>query len=833
MNFQNQGPLFLKLNVQEKALNKDAAEQIHEIQQIKIIKQYPHNYEQNNDNIMYLQQATSQLYYAMFQIKDKSNLQMIPFALEKFDEQNWLYKAIINIIKEKQKFLDELMGEEKNKYKQAISWTEKITDQQAVFDEFYLEILEVYKQIRRPQNNNLLVLQQNQNTDCNKFLYSFCFIQNLNLEQNLQQSLQEIDDRSLNNQSAMQFENVQKKNLYLNVASDIQQIDINFWTFYMKNYKETNKLIILYPITNEEQLNNNISNSGEVRLNNKIKEKLKNNTQHEIIIPIICHDSVSDNKMKIIYNSILDQQIKSFKPDCIYLEFLLSNDFVLELPALEYLIRKLQKSAKLTIHFRISQYQNFSEYKLSNYLNAIIMGLQGFRHSERRFIIDEEYKGLVEWTFKMMKLKDYKSKNIKQSFQTTLQQIQTYIQNTQEKIFGYKQGNDEFKWLQKDNCSINSQHLVFENSIVVYDKTKNEIYYSNSPKLVNNQSEGVPQKLQLQAIEEINNENLIDPSIIELKNQLIFAYGHTQNGNSFSDKIWRYDLQNNKKQVILMSRDEEYQQFRHNYYQKFKDSNEIVNKIKWRRAPQICNNIFFQNDENFLSFLLIGGETLVLDKDGQSNSNLIMNIIEVVILNLQNNKFCSFLLNKQSIGKFSSLKPWPYQTVLEGNLNNACCYLILNGNQTIKKNYYSFPKNPQYLKQAQLIVQSQSSFQLFFPIIKFTEDLIVQIDELIDDCKVQYFDEQSSGQNCFVWKLLITRYVFNQFSLPSHPLFNKFEQKLKDMQQQNIQYCLVCFQISVKLKFQVSEQNPQNYQDSIVEFDYEKIEVLPYNNNIQ
>ncbi|CAK70701.1 unnamed protein product (macronuclear) [Paramecium tetraurelia] len=832
MNQQNQGPSFLKLNIKEKANNKDTADQIQEIQQIKIIKQYPHNYQQNNDNIKYLQQATSQLYYAMFQIKDKSNLQMIPFAQEKFDEQNWLYKAIMNIIKEKQQFLDELKDEEKNKYKQAISWTEKILDQQAAFDEFYLQILEVYKQIKRPQNNNLLVLQQNQNKDCNKFLYPFCFIQNLNLEQNLQQSIQELDDRGIINQSSIQSENFQKKNLFLSVASDIQQIDINFWTFYLKDYKETNKLIILNPITSVEQLNNNISNSGEVKQNNTSQEKLKNNTRNEIIVPIIYKDPVSDNQMKIIYNSILDSQIKNFKPDCIYLEFQISNDFKLDFPALEYLIRKLQRNARLTIHFRISLDKNVSEQDLSLYLNAIIMGLQGFRHPERKFINDNDYKGLVDWTSKMTKLKDYQNKNTKQSFQTTLQQIQTCLQNTQEKNFGIIQGKDEFKWLQKDNCNINSQHLVFEKNIVVYDKTQNKIWYSSySPNLMNDNSEGVPLKLQFQVIGDDDHENPIEPSIIELKNHLIIAYGHTQNDKHFSDKIWRCDLQNKDYRPIEMNRNEEYQQFRHTYYQKFKDSNEIVNKIKWRRAPQICKNNLFQDNENFLSFLLIGGETLVQEKDGQSNPNLIMNIIEVVILNLQDNKFCSFILNKQSQGKFSSLKPWPYQTVLEGKLNNACFYLILNGNQNMRKNYYSFPKNPQYLKQVQLIVQSESSFQLFFPYIKFTEDLIIQIDELIDDCKVQYFDEESSGENCFVWKLLITRYVFNEFSLPNHPLFKKFEEKLKKMQQQSIQHCLVCFQVSVKLKLQVSEQNPQNYQDSIVEIEYEKIEVLQQNNN--
>lgn len=34
-----------------------------------------------------------------------------------------------------------------------------------------------------------------------------------------------------------------------------------------------------------------------------------------------------------------------------------------------------------------------------------------------------------------------------------------------------------------------------------------------------------------------------------------------------------------------MSRDEEYEEFRLNYYNKVRNSQEIVDRIKWRRGP--------------------------------------------------------------------------------------------------------------------------------------------------------------------------------------------------------------------------------------------------------
>ncbi|CAD8054843.1 unnamed protein product [Paramecium primaurelia] len=811
---------FLKFKIQEQKPNRNITDQNQSISQIKVIKQHFLNQQNEINNIEQLQKATSNLYYAMYQIKEKKNIYMIPFTQLKFDKSDWLIMAIINLIEEKNKIIDELGETEKNKYENAIKWTKKIIDSYEEFDDFYIQILEVSKQLKKPQLNeqfsNLLVLQQNLNV--NKFLKTFCFIQNIKLDLNqypeVSQFSQEIDEKM--NQNQYQFDNSLKRNLYFNFTSDIEQIDIDFWTFYMSDYKETNKLIILYPI-----------------IQNKQEKQLKNNTRNELIIPIIYNNSVQEYQMKLIYKSQLEQQIKNFKPDYIYFEYQISDQFTLDLNALEYLIRQLQKSAKFIIHFRISQNQDFSEYQLSTNLNAIVMGLQGLKYSEKKFISENQFKEMGIWTTEMMRLKENSNKNINLSLQSELQLIQIQIQNIQNKIFGFKQERNEFIWIQEDNININTQHFVYKDTIILYNKLNRDIYYySLKPSVKNIQN--LPQKIEFTKINLGNQQNPVEPSIIKIQNYLIFAYGHNKNNNNndleFSDKIWLYDLQNNQQLPIIISRDEEYDEFRLPYYNKVRNSQDIVNRIKWRRAPQICKNIMFNDDnQNFLSFILIGGETLKQKQVQQSNSNSIMNIIEVVILNLKNQKFCSFIVNKSLLSRLSSLKPWPYQTVLDAKLENTYFYLVLNGNQTTKQDYYSFPKNPQYLKQVQLLVQSEKTFQLFILSLKPSQDPIFQLDELVDDCKLQYYVEQKKENNCFVWKLIITRFVLISNQLINHRLFRPLEDKLKKMQKQSIHFCQICFQVNVKLNLQVQEQSTQSYQESYVEIDYEKIELLQNN----
>ncbi|CAD8069368.1 unnamed protein product [Paramecium sonneborni] len=818
MNFEQSDVFYLKLKIKEQQNSLHFKDQGQDITSIRVIKQKIIDQQEKNQNIQNLVQAISKLYYAMYQIKDKRNLIMIHTGNIDFEKQKQFLDAIKTLIDQKQDFIQQLCQNEQKKYMNANNWTNNILSQQNEFFDFFYQISQASHQIKRQffeQNkNHLMILQQNQNENFNKFLFTFCFIQNIKLEyeqdqeqkqeQSMFTSQSQNIDKDQNNENKEQYDHREMRNLYISISSDIKQQDIDFWSIYMKDYKDKNHLLILHPLDQSSNKKMNLKDS-----------KLKNNTKNEFIAPIIYSNKIEYYQMKMIYKSILDQQIYNLNPDCIYLEYLLSQEFKLDLKALEYLIRQLQKRAKLIIHFRISLKEKFSEYELFNNLNAIVMGLQGFKNQEKTFLREIEYENIVNWTFQMISIYEKSNRNINISLQSEMQLMQIQVQNL-KKIFGCLSNQYKFQWIENDNFQSQIyQHLVFRDAIILYDKINGDIFYYNR-KLRNSDSF----HLQINFKKIYLKQGLIEPSIIVLQNYLLIIYGYFKN-NQFSNQILVFDLQNQCQNSITMNRDEEYAQFKHTYYEN-QSCEAIVNRIKNRRGPQICNNNFFdENNKNYMSFILIGGEG--------RESNVIMNIIEVVILDLRNQKFCSFIINKSQLCKSSSLKPWPFQMVLEGKQNCICFYLVLNGNQTNKLNYFSFPKNPQYLKQAQLLVQQQNSFQLFILPITLMQELIVQIDQLFDDCKCQYFDEMQSEENCFVWKILITRFVLFHHSIINHPIFARFQNRLILLQ--NNKFLQICFQIKIKLFLQVQDQNSQNYSDSRVEIDCKILEVLQQNND--
>ncbi|CAD8062146.1 unnamed protein product [Paramecium sonneborni] len=814
MNQEQSYNSYLKLKIKEQKIDSlNFEDQFQDFSLIKVIKQHLVDLQEKNQNIQNLIVAISNLYYAIYSIKDKRNISMLHQIQIKQNEENSFHNEIKNIIQMKKDFIQQLSQNEKKKYTQAIDWTKYILSNQHEFADFFLHIKQVILQLKNmflhKRKSHLLVLLQNQNEKFNKFLYTFCFIQNIKLEQgqdqeqNIAESQLLKTEDDINNENLQEFDHRSKRNLYINITSDIKQQDIDFWSFFMKDYKENTQLIILHPLV-----------QGQNGINTKQDYKLRSNTRNEQLVPIHYIDKVEYYQVKMIYKSILDQKIQNFNPDLIVLEYLLSKKFKLDLQALEYIVRQLQQKAKLIIHFRISTEENFSEYELFSNLNAIIMGLQGFKKLEKNFISETNYEGIVNWTFHMMSILNESFKISNLSLQSELQLISIQNQN-QKKIFGCLSLKNIFQWIENKNFQNQSyQHFVFEEVIVLYDKINGDIYYYDR-KLMNSDQNSL--EIEFNKIE--LKSQLVEPSIIVLQNYLIIAYGHQQN-KEFSDQILLYDLKNQCQNPIVMDRDIESAEFKPIYCDNKKQI-QIANLIKNRRGPQICkNNLFDPNNQNALSFILIGGE--------EKDSILIMNIIEVVILNLRNQKFCSYIVNGQSLSKVTSLKPWPYQIVLECKQQNSCFYLVLNGNQTKKQNYFSFPKNPQYLKQAQLLVQQQNSFQLFIlPMKLIIQRSIVPIDELFDECKCQYFDQKQSEENCFVWKLLITRFILFHNSLINHPLFDRFKKILQSLK--GDAFLQICFQVKIKLILQVQDSKTQNYQDSRVEVDCQVLEIFQKN----
>ncbi|CAD8065600.1 unnamed protein product [Paramecium sonneborni] len=836
----------LRLNV-KKVQNYDFLN----LKKTQIIKQIFNN-EINNDITQTFQiqqsiiKAQSLLYYAKIHLENQtySNISEILPHYSNFQENKQFLEMVDNLLKSKQitdqnrsqnqdgnmysfKQLDQI---EQQKYQAVTAWMQNMSPNSPEFFNFYVQIYEVYQgleQILKQQQDqekkgvkqdyqNIILLHQNENQKCDTLLHVSSFVQNLL-----------IQNKRLKNSESYHM-------LYINFTGENQQQHLDFWNFFNYNNKRFSKYISFIPLSkrvnnNEQQIQNENNDTDKeedyencfqnLHEQQKIFNRQKQNKQSisQQIFPILYDQALSEQQIQIIYSMFLQPILNSFNPKFIYLDLQVSSQFQFEYNGIEYLLRQLQKQANVIVYLRYKyessiqnlQYQqNVAGSEMYNsYLNAIVYGISGFKKIKLTTFYDNTPNKIIQWADRMQKAFYQYHKFFENQVLYLKKQISQFdnlalIYDIYQ--FAIRLQLDFIQWifpqdLYRSNQSFTSSHCFYDqNIIILFNQNDFSVHSQEIQTIVkyenNSQIQKIFNTLQMP-------KNLIEPSILVIGKYLIIAYGYECQINNiqFFDGILVFDLNQ-------LEEFDEIKRINKAPSTKIFNSENLLNCIENRRCPQICQNNGFHQDDHYLSFILIGGESI--------KSNLIMNIIEVVFINLKTKTFCSYALNNMKLSLYTSLKSWPHQIVLEYSIQKKHLYLILTGNDVLKLNPYSFPINPCYHNQSQLLVQQDDSFKLYNILIKRQNQHYFKIEQLYNNSRNWILEQSECTDIQIVWKAYITTIV--DFKNPTNcEILNPFKEKFQKQNPNNSYY--ICIELKIQL---LIPNNDHDYQAYTVQMEW-------------
>ncbi|CAK71478.1 unnamed protein product (macronuclear) [Paramecium tetraurelia] len=708
--------------------------------------------------------------------------------------------------------------EGQDKYQAATSWMNEMAQKSEEISDFCQQIQEVYKGINQILKNfsqksdedkakenfqHVVLLNQNENKYCWRFLHVSSFVQNLLFQDYSQNKLKSL------------------RSIYINFTGETYQKHIDFWSLSHHKNKKLSKFITLYPLNynaSDQQQENEFTNENQNKAQyNSFQTMInvKKNTNQQTIFPIFYKSILSQSQIQIIYSTLLLPIINSFQPQFIYLDLQISNKFQIQLEGVEYLLRQLQKKANLIVYpcYKVTiNNKDVLDTELQNsYLNAVLSGISGFKMMKTKTLNDNTPQENFNWANLMYK-SFYQSDAFMQK-QTQFLKTQAilydrFTQYYEVYQFPIRLENDLMSWIIPFDiylsCKQFTNYYCFYhlNYVILFDQNTKSIFYQEISTIPKNIINGLIKQKFLHANVP---KHLIEPSILIIGKYLIIVYGHEKSlhESKFFDGILIFDF-------------EELEEFKE--YQRVPDENtkDLLGCIRNRRCPQICQNNGFKIEEHQLSFFLIGGEFMKqIEQLIRSDNN--KNYIEVVNVDLKTQKFKSYPIQFKLVHSQASLKPWPYQLVFEYSFQNVHLYLIQTGSYLLKRNKFQYPIDPIYHNYSQLLVQQDNQYSLYDirVVKKKDKEYYLKIEQLYSPSRNWILEISQCSQSKIVWKAYLTRLV--KLKNPSKwEILKTYKPLFLDINCNT--YFQICIELTINL---IIPNNHLDFKNYTVELDYE------------
>ncbi|CAD8054851.1 unnamed protein product [Paramecium primaurelia] len=649
--------------------------------------------------------------------------------------------------------------------------------------DFLFQVINLYMVLKEGLNleyQNIVLLHQNFHPKHNLLLHISSVVQSI-----LCQGITINNNKEYEQNQIIDF----PKFAYINLTGHESLDNLQFWTdinYYYQNF------CLYFSIYDSQKCQN-----------------FKQN-HRQIIIPS-SKNMISEFEMKIIFNFYIRTKLIQLKPTIIYVDICNTEQFSINLTALEKLLKKLRKFSRVVIHIKYdmnSQNLEKSSLEFSRTLNACLFGLQRIYNVGKY----QSYRQILE------KLDDsiiYIDKTIKENFKQNqlvnyLQLQKLCMQGKKNHIIQMRRKKRRFFLIQeKDNILITARDqqkkiiqfdrvvISYQNKIIILLDFNNQKFYYNCFKdlstNVNDLQKNEDEKFVFTEFKENQflKGKIINVIVIINQQYILFAYPiinnqttQEKNENEYSklkgneDIILSYSLVENNWQII--QRDQMNSKIGDTLY--FEDNTKTEQLIKQLReqiivGQTVCyqsNTLLQEHFQGYQIYNLFGGEVIDSFKP--------MNLIEYLFIDVKNNCFFSKFIKRRTNPYEGSLKPSPYQLVLPirniqslgKNKEINCAYLILRPWNQTKNNYYEAMLNPQNLCKAQLVFlwiqeQQKDKYRTIFIDIEYKVsndseyrfNILELINEDVNWIEIEDQNESQSQTNInqWKWKAIYTNYM--------------------------------------------------------------------------
>ncbi|CAD8147978.1 unnamed protein product [Paramecium pentaurelia] len=649
--------------------------------------------------------------------------------------------------------------------------------------DFLFQVVNLYMVLKEGLNQeyqNVVLLHQNFHPKHNLLLHISSVIQSI-----FCQGITINNNKEYEQNQIIDF----PKFAYINLTGHESLDNLQFWTdinYYYQNF------CLYFSISDSQKCQNFKPN------------------HRQIIIPS-SKNIIQEFEMKIIFNFYIRTKLIQLKPTIIYVDICNTEQFSINLTALEKLLKKLRKFGRVVIHIKYdmnSQNLEKSSLEFSRTLNACLFGLQRI-YNVGKF---QSYRLILE---KIDDSINYIDKTIKDNFKQNqlvnyLQQQKLCLQGKKNHIIQMRRKKRRFFLIwEKDHyliTALNQQKKIikfdrvvisYQNKIIILlDFNNQKFYYHCFKDLSTNVNDSQKNQDEKFVFTEFKENQFLKGKIINViviinQQYILFAYPiindqniQENNENEYQklkgneDVILSYSLVENNWQII--QRDQKNYKIGDTLY--FEDNTKTEQLIKQLREQKIVgqtvcyqsNTLLQEYFQGYQIYSLFGGEIIDSFKP--------MNLIEYLFVDVKNNYFFSKFIKRRTNPYEGSLKPSPYQLVLPirnfqslgKDCEIICAYLILRPWNQTKNNYYEAMLNPQNLCNAQLVFfwiheKSKDKYRTIFIDIQYKvsndSEYRFNILELINedvnwiDIEDQNESQSQINNNQWRWKAIYTNYM--------------------------------------------------------------------------
>ncbi|CAD8117894.1 unnamed protein product [Paramecium sonneborni] len=472
--------------------------------------------------------------------------------------------------------------------------------------------------------------------------------------------------------------------------------------------------------------------------------------------------------LKIFFNNFMYNRIEKFSQNSyIALSLSLSDDIDYDSFGIQFLIQNLMKLShnKLMIHIDIEIEENRLDYqqKLTQLMNLCYSSFQ-----EQNIIIQNLIpKEKLELAYQIKDLKQYYKQlelfHLNEQLQYTMISLQNQFEEVQkiknhllevkinkmQRIF-YKKGTSRYLII----CPLlenNHQITPYTQITINYEDDIIILYQDSDPKFLYFYQLGEHDFNNMQKFQEIKFQNL--STLLgsdQIQNQIVFYFNfqiyvlYGQINYQIEMSCLRYNIKTEEQAILQFNDIEKLNQGSFHLKIAISKSNreQLEQKIKARASPTVC----IENSNNqVLKVLILGGENI--------ESPQIMNLLEY--MEIRSSDFLTGILDKSNLFKELSLKPYPNQTILNFKNKNDIYYLILPGNDTLRKKSQNHPINKQFSQNA-ILIRKALDFSISNIPINYYGNRSYDLN-YITNSQFNYQLIFSDEQQLFIWRIIYTQ----------------------------------------------------------------------------
>ncbi|CAD8069376.1 unnamed protein product [Paramecium sonneborni] len=792
----------------------------------------------------------SQLYYSIYVIKDQkfndqnnnsnSQIQSYAYTSDLYKNTSDLFKdSLINIELSKiididVNFLQKLKQFQAYKRNQLLKFAQEIAKRNWFkwFDqilnpenqELRYQIFSLYQVLKNILNQGyqcVIQIYQNFNPGYNLLMHTSSIIQSIFCQEYEQNKILDFP-----------------RFIYINLTGKESKENLQFWREFNYYYQRHCLYFSIYWIQTQQNMD-------------QIKREL-NPSVIQTIIPYFSVENVKISKfeMKILFNQFIKNKLIQFRPIVIYVDISNTQYFQIQEKALQILVGKLRKYAKVVIHIKFDKdTQQLEQASLSylRILNACLFGIQRIKTIAKKDsykVIDQQQNKNYNNFFEQKLFGIQKSMHLINFFRAQ-QHLMNKKKNQQGQLFEdlyfvIMQENQQNIIIKPKNHQKNSIHFqqvyisyTYKIIILLDFLNQNFYYYSGQDFSTSdtdytfNEFEG---KIPLRYDGKLRNGQ-----IIIYGKKILFVYPITTQGEKSiqEDVILIYCLQKNRWDRLERNQLEQIQN-NDQYFDNNENTERYIQELRQQLiVGQTVCQIQHQQDNFFQVFALFGGEII--------NSFQPMNLIEYIFVDFENKlQFYSQFIKRHNNPFFGSIKPSPNSLVLPINTNSLlfqnieAAYLILRPWNQTKTNYYDAMLNPQNINNVQILFQycykkknqqnnrnQQDCKNVFFDIdyqvsqnSKYLLNILEVINSDMNWIQINQNNEKNQDDEIqWEWRVIYTRYcrIKNlQYLLNKKEpnIINSNTVKNYRSQFREAGTKLISFEFIIRLKYSNKQQQP-------------------------